>query len=135
MKRSAAAIAAIFSRLGVGRAPSLLVRVSLRYAQRADNSDQKLAPTISGSNKLVLRNVKAAAIKVRVQLKFDAHCSPGRMPPPITRGLLVLHGCIARLLTRSSIESEVLRPRRPSCVVGTGELLLPLSSHFYFALG
>jgi hypothetical protein len=72
MKRSAAAIAAIFSRLGVGRAPSLLVRVSLRYAQRADNSDQKLAPTISGSNKLVLRNVKAAAIKVRVQLKFDS---------------------------------------------------------------
>ena len=72
MKRSAAAIAAFLSRLRRDRAPSFVVRVSLRHGQRAENSGQKLAPTISGSRKPVLHNVKAAASKVRVQLRFDS---------------------------------------------------------------
>jgi hypothetical protein len=72
MKRSAAAIAAILSRLGVGRAPSFVVRASLARPQRAENSDQKLGPTTSDPSKPILHNVKAAASKVRVQLRFDS---------------------------------------------------------------
>jgi hypothetical protein len=72
MKRSAAAIAAFLSRLGVDRAPSFVVRVSLRRAQKTANSDQKLAPPIGGSNKPAPHDVNAAASKVRVQLRFDS---------------------------------------------------------------
>ena len=71
MKRSAAAIAAFLSRFGVDRAPSFVVRVSLPHAQRTANSDQKLVAPIGGSSKPVARDAKAAASKVRVQLKFD----------------------------------------------------------------
>jgi hypothetical protein len=71
MRRSAAAIATILSRLGVGRAPSSLVRTDLRHAQRVESSDQQLATTIGGSSKPIPRNGKAAASKVRVQLRFD----------------------------------------------------------------
>jgi hypothetical protein len=72
MKRPAATIAAFLSRLRVGLAPSFWVGVNLRHAQRAENSDQKLAPTISGSRNSALHNAKAAASKVRVQLRVDS---------------------------------------------------------------
>ena len=64
MKRSAAAIAAFLSRLGVGRAPSFVVRVSLRRAH-------KRVPFIGESSKPVPHNLKAVGSKVRVQLRFD----------------------------------------------------------------
>jgi len=72
MKRSTATIAAFLSRLRLDRPSSFVVRVSLRHAERAENSGQKLAPTISGSSKPVLNDVRAAASKVRVQLRFDS---------------------------------------------------------------
>jgi hypothetical protein len=69
MKRSAATIAVVLSRLRVCRAPSSVVRIGLRHALRAEHSDQQLAPTISGSSKPILHN---AATKVRVQVRFDS---------------------------------------------------------------
>lgn len=72
MKRSAAAIAAFLSRLRANRAPSFVVRVSLRHAAKIANSGQKLATPIGQSSKLVPSSGTAAASKVRVQLRFDA---------------------------------------------------------------
>ena len=71
MRRSAAAIATFLSRLGVDRAQSFVVRVSLRPAYRKANSAEKLAPPIGRSSKPVPHNVNAVASKVRVQLRFD----------------------------------------------------------------
>jgi hypothetical protein len=71
MKRSAAAIAAFLSQLGLDRPSSFVVRVSLRHARKTANSDQKLAPFNGGSDKPAVHNEKAVGGKVRVQLRFD----------------------------------------------------------------
>ena len=73
MKRPAgAAIAAFFSRLAPGRAPSFVVRVSLGHTAKTANSGQKLATPLGGASKLCPPSGNAAMGKVRVQLKFDA---------------------------------------------------------------
>ena len=71
MKRSAAAIARFLSWLRIDRAPSFVVRVSLRHARRTANSDQKLTPPTGESSKPIPHNVNAMASKVRVHLRFD----------------------------------------------------------------
>jgi len=73
MKRPAgAAIAAFFSRLVPERAPSFVVRVSLRHTAKTANSGQKPATSIGGSGTPVLSSRTFVGSKVRVQLRFDA---------------------------------------------------------------
>jgi hypothetical protein len=86
MKRStAAALAALFSRLGVCRALTAVARarpprsignatsVSVRLPRIANpsNSDRRAGPVIAGSSAPGLADVNALPAKVAVHLKFD----------------------------------------------------------------
>ena len=86
MKRStAASIAALFSRLGVCRAltavlrarsprsigNAILVSVRLPHVAKSSNSDRRVGPVIAGSSTPGLTDTNALPAKVAVHLKFD----------------------------------------------------------------
>jgi hypothetical protein len=109
MKRSAAAIAAVLSRLGLRRARSSVVRIGCAHTQWVENSGQQLAPTLRGSSKPILDNVKTAGSRVRVHLRFDgallARADAAANHPGITRTAW-LHRA-----TFDALEYKVTRPK------------------------